>query len=455
MRRYSRKLNLVGPNSSQTPISSFRQAFTHRRTGWRSRGRSELVDSALGQIPEGWEVCTLGDLVQFKSGFAFKSGTFKADGEHRLVTIKNVQDGSFNPKSDSCIGELPERLPPHCMLEDGDILLSLTGNLGRACLVYDGPFLLNQRVAKLEPTESLDWALTYCMFREPKMRVKLERLSTGVAQQNLSPVLASKMEYALPSSEVRQRFAVLVEPMVRFIVELYSTTQNLRRTRDLLLPRLLSGTIDLFESDAPGCSVVEKEHIAEQASLDFPLPRTQFSPAVEIERTDVADRRYSDGQLEFDSDKASPIDQTDRSDVLAVIRQVFSDGQPRTRENAIREVAQALGYGRVGHRIQDVLHKDLLTAVRRGILENAGGELRLLFRSIEDYNRDFLKQQFFAAIGRSWIERNEAIQNFCRWFGFRRTGPVIEETARSLINGLLRESRLEADGQNLIRRIPS
>jgi hypothetical protein len=68
-----------------------------------------------------------------------------------------------------------------------------------------------------------------------------------------------------------------------------------------------------------------------------------------------------------------PIDQTDRSEVLAVIRQVFSDGQPRTREDAIRDVARALGYGRVGHRIRDVLHTDLLTASRRGILENIGG----------------------------------------------------------------------------------
>jgi hypothetical protein len=41
---------------------------------------------------------------------------------------------------------------------------------------------------------------------------------------------------------------------------------------------------------------------------------------------------------------------------------------------------------------------------------------------------------------------------FCRWLGFARTGPLIEDTGRSLINGLLREGRLEADGAQLIRR---
>jgi type I restriction enzyme S subunit len=196
-------------------------------------------------VPEGWAVKTLGDLVQFKSGFAFKSKTFTAEGEHRIVTIKNVQDGSFSPEPVSRIDECPAKLPAYCVLKDGDILLSLTGNVGRVCLVYGGPFLLNQRVSKLAPVEDFDWALTYCVFRDSEMRNKLEMLSNGVAQQNLSPVLASKMEFVLPPRELRQQFATFAEPMVRRIVQLYCQIQNLRRTRDLLLPRLLSGQVDI------------------------------------------------------------------------------------------------------------------------------------------------------------------------------------------------------------------
>ena len=203
----------------------------------------KMVPSSLGRIPQGWEIRPLGDFVQFKSGFAFKSGTFSADGEHRLVTIKNVQEGLFNPECDSRMKELPDNLPPHCFLENEDILLSLTGNVGRVCLVYDGPFLLNQRVAKLAPTESMDWTLTYCMFRETDMRVKLEQLSNGVAQQNLSPVLASMMEVAIPSRELRECFSALVDVMIKRVVQFHSAISNLRRTRDLLLPRLLSGEL--------------------------------------------------------------------------------------------------------------------------------------------------------------------------------------------------------------------
>lgn len=229
--------------------SLYREWFVHFR--YPGHESVSLVDSPLGQIPQGWEVGALGDFVQFKSGFAFKSGSFAADGEYRLVTIKNVQDGSFNPESDSLMGELPDKLPPHCVLHDGDILLSLTGNVGRVCLVYDGPFYLNQRVAKLVPNDAKNWAMTYCMFRDPEMRVKLELLSNGVAQQNLSPVLAAKMEFVQPPKMLCDRFSDLAEPMIQSVVQLYASNKNLRRTRDLLLPRLLSGQLNLATDTTP------------------------------------------------------------------------------------------------------------------------------------------------------------------------------------------------------------
>ena len=226
----------------------YREWFVHFRfPGHENHPR---IASPLGEIPQGWEVKKLGELVEFKSGFAFKSGAFTAGGEFRLVTIKNVQDGAFNPFSDSRMDQVPDRVPEYCILENGDILLSLTGNVGRVCLVYDGPFLLNQRVAKMVPVEACDWALSYCIFRDPDMRTKLEMLSNGVAQQNLSPVLAGKMEFVVPSIELRRQFAANVEPMFKRVVQLYETIQNLRRTRDLLLPRLLSGQVALDVLDA-------------------------------------------------------------------------------------------------------------------------------------------------------------------------------------------------------------
>ena len=136
---------------------------------------------------------------------------------------------------------------------------------------------------------------------------------------------------------------------------------------------------------------------------------------------------------------------------MCEIRRLFSAGGPRDRETALRQLAEALGYERLGPHIREILSSDLLTAFRRGILENDGGQLRLLARSIEEYTRDSLKEDFLTATGRAWRDRDEVIRSFARALGFARTGPSIDQTGRSLINGLIRDGRIEADG-NLIRR---
>lgn len=147
-----------------------------------------------------------------------------------------------------------------------------------------------------------------------------------------------------------------------------------------------------------------------------------------------------------------PIEQTYRDDVLCHIRKLFGDGQSRNRDAALSDLSQALGYRRLGSRIRVILDTDLITAVRRGILKNEGGQLSLLCSSIEQYNRDFLKEQFLSSlINRNWANREDAILAFARWIGFSRTGQVVRDTASSIINGLLREGRLEADGINLRR----
>jgi hypothetical protein len=146
-------------------------------------------------------------------------------------------------------------------------------------------------------------------------------------------------------------------------------------------------------------------------------------------------------------------DAADRGELMIAIRRLFSDGLSRDRLATIDGVAEVLGHTDSAEARRDVLDDSIRTAVRRGILKNLGGELSLEARSIEDYERSFLKEQFLAALtGRTWIERDEAVRRFARWMGFARTGSSIVDTARSLINGLLREERLEASGTTIRRR---
>lgn len=143
---------------------------------------------------------------------------------------------------------------------------------------------------------------------------------------------------------------------------------------------------------------------------------------------------------------------TNRDAVQCTVRQLFANGQTHDRESALRHLAQALGYQRLGPRVRDTLSTELLTAVRRGILKNERGALSLEARTIAEYRRDFLKSQFLASLGRAWTTREDAARAFARWLGFARTGPAIAETVRSLINGLLREGRLERNGDAIRRK---
>ena len=103
---------------------------------------------------------------------------------------------------------------------------------------------------------------------------------------------------------------------------------------------------------------------------------------------------------------------------------------------------------RFGHRLPCTKS----TAVRRGILEDGGSEFSLVARNISDYPREVLKDQFLASLnGSNWTERSESIPRFARWLGFRRTGPNIEDAARSVINSLIRGDRLEKMGSQIRR----
>jgi hypothetical protein len=146
------------------------------------------------------------------------------------------------------------------------------------------------------------------------------------------------------------------------------------------------------------------------------------------------------------------IDAFDKDDLLAAVRDAFDAGNPLTRDEVIRNAARVLNFERAGARIAEALDNAIATAVRRGIIENEGDVLRLFRGGLADWDRDAAKEQFLSAIGKAWVEREEAIKRFSRWLGYRRAGPAFDEAARSLINGLIREGRLEAVG-NEIRRV--
>ncbi len=200
-------------------------------------------------LPVGWRMGTMQDLFDFKNGYAFKSGTYVQDGQHKIVTIKNVQDGSFIPDTTDTIAELPSNIKAHHHLSTGDIIMSLTGNVGRVCLVYGENYLLNQRVAKIVPNNPADRLYVYTLLRSRGTLTQLENISNGAAQQNLSPVNGSKMPALVPTRTVLNDFNKNIGDIIDLICLKNIENNHLREARDILLPRLMMGMIDVDSYD--------------------------------------------------------------------------------------------------------------------------------------------------------------------------------------------------------------
>lgn len=193
-------------------------------------------------VPEGWSFERIDNFIELLNGFAFKSDSFDNEGKYKIITIKNVQDGAFDSFNVNRVKDVPSKMPDWCNLEIGDILLSLTGNVGRVCLVTSENCLLNQRVAKLKSEYP---AYTYTLFRSKDMFIMMNNLANGAAQQNLSPIRTGEQKILKPTQEVISAFENLVSPYIKKELSLFIQIQLLQSARDKLLPRLMNGDINV------------------------------------------------------------------------------------------------------------------------------------------------------------------------------------------------------------------
>ena len=196
----------------------------------------------INNLPQDWQKKKLGDLIELQSGYAFKSSTFESDGKYKIVTIKNVKDGSFDGDNVSLIKVIPEKMPSHCSLLSGDILLSLTRNVGRVCMMIGDNYLLNQRVAKLKTNYP---TFAYALFRSHDMFIAVNNLANGAAQQNVSPIRIAELPLIIPPKELLDSFERIAGCYRVSILKSQTQIRNLSEARDRLLPKLMSAEIEV------------------------------------------------------------------------------------------------------------------------------------------------------------------------------------------------------------------
>ena len=207
---------------------------------YRSSGGKMVYNPELKrEIPEGWGVAKLNEVVDLISGYPFSSNDYVISGKYKLYTIKNVQDGYTVDKVDNYLDFLPSNMSHECQLRRGDLIMSLTGNVGRVGMVYEDDVLLNQRVLKLNPINKTHKSFIYSFFRSDVTKAHLENMSTGTSQKNLSPIDIGNMMIPFPSESLLSKFLDNLNMLENNLVE----NQQLTQLRDWLLPMLMNGQV--------------------------------------------------------------------------------------------------------------------------------------------------------------------------------------------------------------------
>ena len=119
------------------------------------------------------------------SGYAFNSKTYISDGKYKIVTIGNVTGDKYISGDYNKIDILPDNIQEQQILNNGDILISLTGNVGRISIVNGDNYLLNQRVAKLNVKSNLIKAYIYQYLSNSSFEKDMNNAGQGAAQKNI------------------------------------------------------------------------------------------------------------------------------------------------------------------------------------------------------------------------------------------------------------------------------
>ncbi len=150
-----------------------------------------------------WEETSLGGVARLRNGYAFKSSEYVDDGPYQIITIANVQQGNLAIESTKRMAALPSDIQQHQVLSLADILISMTGNVGRVCRVTVEGLLLNQRVGKLVP-EKINDGFFYQVLQREDFRNTMQLKAAGGAQGNLSAGDITEYAFSVPTEPDEQ-----------------------------------------------------------------------------------------------------------------------------------------------------------------------------------------------------------------------------------------------------------
>ena len=179
----------------------------------------------------------LGDACDILNGFAFKSDKYVEDGI-RIIRIANVQKGYIEENAPAFYPIDSVGLEKY-MLEEGDLLMSLTGNVGRVALLQKEmlPAALNQRVACLRlKLDRITKGFLFHILNSDFFEQQCVQASNGVAQKNISTEWLKDYEIPLYSIEEQLKITDILDKVRRIII---SRNDELSALDDLIKARFV------------------------------------------------------------------------------------------------------------------------------------------------------------------------------------------------------------------------
>ena len=224
----------------------YREWFVH----FRFPGHEDvaMVESELGEIPAGWNLVSIGDRFEVELGGtpARKEPEYWQNGDIPWITSGKVNELRILDESEfitlSGLANSSTKIMPV-----RTTVLAITGaTLGQVSLL-EIEACANQSVVGVYDQDGLYTEYLYLKFCEIIESVIAN--ASGSAQQHINKGIVSKTEILIPNEQIANDFNKLIRPFFDTIVNLMQKNDVLRRTRDLLLPRLISGEVDVSNLD--------------------------------------------------------------------------------------------------------------------------------------------------------------------------------------------------------------
>lgn len=206
--------------------------------------KNRMVDSPFGKIPEGWQAANLGELAEFVKGVEPGSKHYRSEYHDGVVIFLRVGDLG---KRESTIF-ISRDLAKGKILGPEDIAITMDGTAGLVRIGLEGAYSSGiRRVVSRDP-KRVGWAFMYHLLQSETIQGLIEAHARGTTIKHASSSI-DHMVFALPDSRLMGEFETQAAPMLQQTLTLIKENETLRRTRDLLLLKLISGELDVSKLD--------------------------------------------------------------------------------------------------------------------------------------------------------------------------------------------------------------